>query len=270
MLVYIQFKNNFKHRLCPSQSDNKDLIIVKLITGVFTIFLFAFITGIILFMGLNAYAEIYRDAMLTLNIDPSIINPGFIILTVFTIFAVYSFIYFFTVLMQYFTGSCICGIFLSLLLLHFPMIIIYAFGLSETMPGEIICFFCPHYFCSTYKFFDNDYYYNLGVHINTGIFNRFNISSVIFYLILSIITLIIIRKLLTSQKFTEQNKPFSVKWTSLIFKLTFTADFFLIGLILMFMEDNIPVSLFVSICFGVFGFAISRTIVKITREEGSK
>lgn len=262
ILVYIQFKNNFKDTLNTFSFNDKDFITVKLITGVFTIFLFALISGIIVLFRFNTYADIYRDVLLTLNIDPAIINPGFIILTVFTIFAVYVFMYFFTILVRYFTGSSVWGICLSLLLLHLPILIISAFDLSRIIPQKIICCLYPHYFCRGCDFFDNNYYDNISIHLNTGIFNKFNISSVIFYIILSAIILIILCKLFLSQKYIESNKPFASKGASLIFKLAFTADFFFAGLSLMFTENNIPASILIGIFFSIFGFALSHTIVK--------
>ena len=260
ILVYIQFKNNFKDTL--NTFNDKDFIAAKLITGVFTIFLFALISGIIVLFRFNTYADIYRDVLLTLNIDPAIISPGFIVLTVFTIFAVYVFMYFFTILVRYFTGSSVWGICLSLLLLHLPILIISAFDLSRIIPPKIICCLYPHYFCRGCDFFDNNYYDNISIHLNTGIFNKFNISSVIFYLILSAIILIVLCKLFLSQKYIESNKPFASKGASLIFKLAFTADFFFAGLSLMFTENNIPASILIGIFFGLFGFALSHTIVK--------
>lgn len=261
ILVYLQFNDGFNKLWHSLPFTNKDVITVKLITGVLTILVFTLAVGIIMLCQFYSSADIYRDALLTLNIDPSAIAPGFIILTIFTIFLVYVFIYFFTVLIQYFVGSCISGVCLSVLLLHLPVLTFVAFNFVEIRAAKIMFAVFPHYFCID----NNIFYNNIGLqnwYIYTGIFDKFSIGAVIYYFILSAIVLLILSKVSVSPKWTEQSSPFTKKWTEIIFKLAFTADFFLAGLAIMDSNNNVAAKLLVSIVFGIIGFIISYVIVK--------
>ena len=261
ILIYLQFNDGFNKLWHSLPFTNKDVIAVKLITGVLTILVFTLAVGIIMLCQFYSSADIYKDTLLTLNIDPSAIAPGFIILTMFTIFLVYVFIYFFTVLIQYFVGSCISGVCLSVLLLHLPVLTFAAFNFVEIRAAKIMFAVFPHYFC-----IDNNFFYNYiefqGGHIYTGLFDKFGIGAVIYYFILSAIALLILSKVSVSPKWTEQSSPFTKRWTEIIFKLAFLADFFLAGLTVMFSGSNTAAKLLVSIVFGAIGFIISYVIVK--------
>lgn len=262
ILVYLQFNDGFNKLWHSLPFTNKDVITIKLITGIASIFIFTAAAGIIMLCQFNSYADIYRDTLLTLNIDPSVINYSFIILTLFTIFIVYTFIYLFTILVQYFIGNSASGIFLSLLLIHMPILAFGAFNLNEIIDNKIMFVIFPHYFCVENNMFDAGFYDNLNIYINTGIFTKFNIGAVIYYFILSAITLLILGKVSVSQKWIEQSSPFTKKWTEIIFKLAFTANFFMAGLTMVYANYNIISKLLISIIFAAIGFAISYIIVK--------
>lgn len=261
ILVYLQFNDGFNKLWHSLPFTNKDVIAVKLVTGVLTILVFTLAVGIIMLCQFYSSADIYKDTLLTLNIDPSAIAPGFILLTMLTIFLVYVFIYFFTVLIQYFVGSCISGVCLSVLLLHMPILAISAFNFSEIIPAKIMFAVFPHYFCIDNNFFYNYIEFQDG-YIYTGLFDKFSIGAVIYYFILSAIALLILSKVSVSPKWTEQSSPFTKRWTELIFKLAFTADFFLAGLAIMDSNNNVVAKLLVSIVFGIIGSIISYVIVK--------
>lgn len=260
ILVYLQFNDGFNKLWHSLPFTNRDVIAVKLVTGVLTIFIFTLAVGIIMLYQFKSSADIYRDTLLTLNIDPSVISPTFILLIMAAIFIVYVFMYLFTVLIQYFIGNCLSGICLSVLLLHLPVLAFTAFNFTEITDKIMFAIF-PHYFCIDNNIYSNYIEYQ-NIYIYTGIFDKFSIGAVIYYFILSAIVLLILSKVSVSPKWTEQNSPFTKRWTEIIFKLAFTADFFLAGLAIMYSNNNVVAKLLVSIVFGIIGFIISYVIVK--------
>lgn len=263
VLVYIQFNDGFNKLWHSLPFTNKDVIMVKLITGVFTILAFVTVVGIGMFVEYFKYAIIYKDTLQVLNIDPSIINTGFIIITLLSVFAVYMFIYFFTVLVQYYIGNCISGICLAVLLLHLPILVISGFDIFYHIPEQLTFIINPHYFSSDNNRCDysglgaSD---NLNIFINTGLFNQYSLPAIIYYVILSGIFIVLVLKVATSPKWIEQNSPFSKRLSPIIFKLAFTIDFVMIGIAMVY--DSILSKAILGIVLGIIGYVVSRIIIK--------
>lgn len=260
ILVYIQFNDGFNMLWHSLPFTNRDIVAVKLITGVITLFVFLFVLHCIMLNNYLRYEDIYIDLLQTLDMDTNILNIVFIFKSFLNIFFVYVFIYLFTVLIQYFTGNCFSGICLSFLLIHMPLLILNAFRAYDLMPWNLKFLICPHYFCrEVITGYYTVLFTNLGINLDLSGVYKIRFISIVYYVILSAAVFAALIKTASSSQWIEQSSPFSEKAAAAIFKIVFTIDFFAAGTLLF----HITVSkLLIGTVFGIIGYIISNSIVK--------
>lgn len=260
ILAYIQTKEGFNKLWHSLPFTNSNIIISKIVTGIIIISVFSLAVGAIMLYYYSITADIYRDVLMTLNIDPAAINMYMIFEVVITIFTVYVFIYLFTLLIIYITGNSLSGVIFSVLIIHMPILVISAFHMENILPWKLVFLFFPHYFCS-----DNNLYYNFSeyndISVFSSVFDKFSPESIIYYIILSVIVLLILYKRAVSPKLTEQTGAFSDKRTAFIFKSVFTFDFFMAGLVFSDLYDTFT-RLLIAFVFALIGFIAAHTIVR--------
>lgn len=265
VLVYLQFNDGFNKLWHSLPFTNKDVICIKLLTGIFAILIFFLCIFIIMTMTYLNYAEVYKDVLTALNINPNIISIFYILKTVITIFSVYIFIYFFTVFIQYIVGNCLSGIVLSLLLSYAPILLLTGFNalhiLSDNVIKLIFLVF-PHYYDVTNDLFYSSYNQieNLQIYVANNIVSRFPAAGIFYYIILALISLFLVFKVAASSKWIEHSNPFSKKWIVNIFKLAFVIDFAMIGAALSY--DNIFERILLSLVLALIGYVIAVIIIK--------
>lgn len=266
ILVYIQFNDGFNKLWHSLPFTNKEVLFIKLITGTLTILFFVAAVGIIMFRDYYAYASIYKDTLTVLNIDPAIINPFFILRVILSIFAVYLFIYFFTVFIQYIVGNCLSGICLSILLIHMPILILTGFNLFFEIPTNYAFTVLPHYICSDVSLNDINFFadtpnINKDIWVYIGIFSKYSIGAVIYYTILAVISLFSLVRIAVQPKWIEQNSPFSKKWIKHIFIAAFIIDFAMLSTNMMY-NTAIAAKIITAIVFALIGLIIAGFIIK--------
>lgn len=263
-MVYLQFSDGFNKLWHSLPFKNKDVIYVKLATGFITLFLFFTVVFIIMLSVYFKYADIYRDTLTVLNINPGFINPLFILMAVGCVFAVYVAIYFLTVLFQYIIGNCISGIVLSALFIHIPVLILTStnFNISEYQKYLFLIF--PDFYDSTNSIYYIEYTnYTLELlssYIDFGILNKFTLWVFIYYSLGGAIILLILSKVSTSSKWIEQSNPFSKKWTAYFFKTVFVIAFAMVGATPLY--ESLYAKIIISAVFAVIGYVVSSIIIK--------
>lgn len=262
ILVYIQFNDGFNKLWHSLPFTNKEVLSIKLITGTFTIFSFVAAACIIMLRDYYTYAEIYKDALTVLNINPALINPLFIFKVMLSVFVVYLFMYFFTVLIQYIVGNCLSGICLSILLIHIPVLVLAGLNIFIKVPSSAVFTILPHYICSDVNLYDVNFFTNDAFEwVNAGIFSKYSIYAVIYYTILSILSLFILIRVAVLPKWIEQSSPFSKNWIKYIFIAAFVIDFAMLSINMMY-NIAAPAKIITAVVFAVIGYIIAEFIIK--------
>ncbi len=264
LLAYIQFGDGFNKLWKSLPVANGFVVRAKLITGISLILICYICMLAVMLFTLSRYGDIYRDALMSLNITPDIISAGEIFKNVLSLFAVTVFIYLLSVIMSYVMGSSLTGAVITAVMIFIPFLAATCFeSISREAIEKIMPFIYPGYFNVYLSIYSgstgalNDMYMSLFVY--GGVLGQYPVAALVYYSVLSAGLFALALKLSAMPKLSEQSGAFSLKNTSFAFKLLFVLCFALAG---YSMHAPFAVNIVMTFILAAVGFAISTFIVK--------